>query len=285
MSEFQHYYFRAIDRPLSAEEYKKVDALSSHIDVSSSSAEVSYSYGDFKHDEEKVTAQYFDAMLYQTNWGQKKLMFRFPKDSVDYNEMAEYCIDGSDFTGYTTEIKVWETTNYTLLVIEYCEEDSGEYVEEKALGELLDLRKQLIEGDYSCLYAFWLKILSLKEENDEDEYDDEDDETTYELPTLPLGLAKPSSALKAFINFYDIDDKLTKAAATFIQKTEKQEPDYQVLIKNMPESDKTQWLFRLIQGETLLDVKLKKNLTGASPNDDSINVTFEQIIKKALKIK
>lgn len=67
MSEFQLYDFRRIDQALSAEEKKQVQGLSSHIDVTSRRAVVSYSYGDFKHDEEKVVEQYFDALLYQTN--------------------------------------------------------------------------------------------------------------------------------------------------------------------------------------------------------------------------
>jgi hypothetical protein len=41
MSEFQHYHFRRVDKPLSADERKKVEGLSSHIDVSSNRAVVS----------------------------------------------------------------------------------------------------------------------------------------------------------------------------------------------------------------------------------------------------
>jgi hypothetical protein len=282
MSEFQHYYFRTIDKPLTAEEKKKVEGLSSHIDVSSRKAVVSYSYGDFKHDEEKVLEQYFDAMLFQTSWGQKKLMFRFPKDSIDYKAMQAYRIDGGNYTGYETVIKVWQSGNYTLLVVEYCDDNFEDWVEENALDSLLDLRTQLIEGDYSCLYAFWLKLLSLKEDDDEEDFDDDE---IGELPALPLGLAKPSSALQSFIEFYEIDENVVKAAAYFIQKTSKKEPDYQGLIADMDEASKTQWLFRLINGETLLDVKLKKYLGDSGTNVESVNITFEQIMKKALGIK
>ena len=283
MSEFQHYYFRTIDKPLSAEQRKKVEDLSSHIDVSASSAEVSYSYGSFKHDEEKVCEEFFDAMLFQTSWGQKKLMFRFPKGSVDYKTMRNYRIDGGIYTGYETVIKIWQSGDYTLVIIEYCDENFEGWVEEKALGSLLDLRAQLMSGDYSCLYAFWLKILSLKEEdNDEDEEYDEDID---ELPALPFGLVKPSSALKSFIEFYEIDEKLVLAAASFIIKSTKQEPDYQAFVADMKEADKTQWLLRLIQGETLLDVKLKKQLAATSGSDEGVTVAFEQIMEKTLKIK
>jgi hypothetical protein len=281
MSEFQHYYFRTIDKPLTAEEKKKVEGLSSHIDVSTRSAVVSYSYGSFKHDEEKVLEQYFDAMLFQTSWGQKKLMFRFPKDSVDYNAMKVYCIDGGNYTGYETVIIVRQSGNYTLLVVEYCDDDFEGWVEEKALDSLLDLRAQLMAGDFSCLYAFWLKILSLKEDDeDEDEEDYGDDE--YELPALPFGLVKPSSALKSFIEFYDIDEKIVKAAASFIAKKESKKPDYQALIADLDEATKTQWLIRLVNEETLLDVKLKKYLTNDSFDTSGGQITFEQIMKKAL---
>ncbi len=286
MSEFQHYYFRSIDKPLSAEQRKQVENLSSHIDVSSRSAEVSYSYGSFKHNEEKVLEEYFDAMLFQTSWGQKKLMFRFPKDSVDYKTMRAYRIDGSNYTGHETVINIRQSGDYTLLVVEYCDEEFEGWVEEKALDSLLDLRAQLMADDYSCLYAFWLKILSLKEEDkDEDEDYDEDEDDIDELPALPFGLVKPSSALKAFIDFYEIDEKLVKAAASFIQKTSKQEPDYQKLVADMDEASKTQWLLRLLKGEALLDVKLKKHLSDTGSNDEGVTVTFEQIMKKALKIK
>jgi hypothetical protein len=280
MSEFQHYYFRTIDKPLSAEEKKKIEGLSSHIDVSSRSAVVSYSYGDFKHDEEKVLEQYFDAMLFQTSWGQKKLMFRFSKDSVDYKAMKAYCIDGGSYTGYTTEIIVRQSVNYTILVVEYCDDDFEGWVEEKALDSLLDLRAQLMAGDFSCLYAFWLKILSLKEEDEEYDEEEDDDDDEYELPTLPLGLTKPSSALKSFIEFYDIDEKIVKAAASFIAKKESKKPDYQALIADLDEATKTQWLVRLVNEETLLDVKLKKYLVNDSVDTPGEQITFEQIMKR-----
>jgi hypothetical protein len=211
-------------------------------------------------------------------------MFRFPKDSVDYNAMKAYCIDGSIYTGYTTEIIVRQSGDYTLLVIEYCDDDNDEWIDEEdqSIDGLLDLRVQLMAGDFSCLYAFWLKILSLKEEDEE--YDgDADDE--YELPALPFGLAKPSSALKSFIGFYDVDEKLIKAAASFIAKKESKKPDYQVLIADLDEATKTQWLIRLVNEETLLDVKLKKYLANDNTDASGEQITFEQIMDKALGIK
>ena len=286
MAEFQIYDFRCIDQPLTAKEKANVENLSSHIDVNSRRAVVSYSYGSFKHDEEKVLEEFFDALLYQTSYGQKKLMFRFPKDSVDYKSMREYRIDGGIYTGYTTEIKVWKSGSYTLLLVEYCDEESDGWIEEgdDSLDDLLALRNEMISGDFSCLYAFWLKILSLREEDEDFDPEDEDEEIE-ELPNLPLGFAKPSMALKSFIEYFDIDEKLIKAAASFAKPSTKSELNYDALLSQLNDKEKTDWLTRLLKGEALLEVKLKKQLAQTETEEEGITVTFEQIMNKALGVK
>lgn len=287
MAEFQIYDFRCIDQPLTAKEKAKVENLSSHIDVNSRRAVVSYSYGSFKHDEEKVLEEFFDALLYQTSYGQKKLMFRFPKDSVNYNELFAYCIDGGEYTGYTTEIRAWKSDNYVLLLVEYCDEESDGWIEEgdDSLDDLLALRTEIINGDFSCLYAFWLKILSLREEDEDYDEDDYDEDEIEELPNLPLGFAKPSMALKSFIEYFDIDEKLVKAAASFAKPSTKSEPNYDALLSQLNDKEKTDWLTRLLKGEALLEVKLKKQLAQTETEEEGVAVTFEQIMNKALGVK
>jgi hypothetical protein len=276
MSEFQFYDFRRIDKALTSEEVKMVKGLSSHIDVSSRRAVVSYSYGSFKHDEEIIVAQFFDALLYQTNWGQKKLVFRFPQDSIDYQKLGEYDIDMGNITGYTTEIRVWKSNGYVLLNIEYCDDNYEDWVEENdnTLDAMLGLRAEMMNGDFSCLFAFWLKLLSMKED------DDEDEEDNYQLPSLPYGLAKPSASLQEFINFYEIDGRAVKAAGSFLNPSKSVEPDFASAIENMKETDKNDWLMRVIKGEVLLDVKLKKELSGSDTSSSEIKVDFETIMSR-----
>ncbi|TAF96442.1 MAG: hypothetical protein EAZ32_09000 [Cytophagia bacterium] len=275
MAEFQLYDFRRIDKPLSAEERKQVESLSSHISVSSRRAVVSYSYGDFKHDEEKVVAQYFDALLYQTNWGQKKLLFRFPKDSIDTEKLEEYFVDMGRLTGYTTEIRYWETANYVLLNIEYCDDDFGDWVEEtdNSLDSLLDLRTEMMSGDFSCLYAFWLKLASMEAESD-------DDDEPLELPAIPTGLAKPSSALKSFIDFFEVDARLVKAASSFVNPTNVSVTDVSAKIATMSDVLKNEWLTRLLEAEPLLDIKLKKYLLDSETGTIETTVSFAEIRSK-----
>ena len=97
MSEYQYYEWQTLDRPLTPEEQAAVSELSSHIEVTSSQAVVTYSWGNFKHDPRQVLARYFDAFLYLANWGSKRLAFRFPKGLLDSKQIEpylwEYCID------------------------------------------------------------------------------------------------------------------------------------------------------------------------------------------------
>jgi hypothetical protein len=69
MSEFQRYEFMTSDRPLSREQLDAVNRLSSHIEASSTPAQIEYSWGDFKHDPLDVLYRFFDGFLYWANWG------------------------------------------------------------------------------------------------------------------------------------------------------------------------------------------------------------------------
>ena len=91
MSEYQYYEWQTLERPLTADEQMAVNGLSSHIDVTSSQAIVTYEWSNFKHDSIKVLAKYFDSFLYLANWGTRRLAFRFPKGLVDEAALAPYC--------------------------------------------------------------------------------------------------------------------------------------------------------------------------------------------------
>ena len=83
MSEYQYHEWQAIDRVLTPEEQDAVYDLSSHIEVSSSRAVVTYHWSDFRHDPKQVLLKYFDAYFYLANWGSLRLMFRFPKGLLE----------------------------------------------------------------------------------------------------------------------------------------------------------------------------------------------------------
>ena len=92
MSEYQYYEWQTVDRLLTEAEQESVSNLSSHIEVSSSRAVVTYSYGSFKHDPRQVLARFFDAHLYLANWGSRRLMFRFPSGLVSRDMIEPHCV-------------------------------------------------------------------------------------------------------------------------------------------------------------------------------------------------
>jgi hypothetical protein len=90
MSEFQYYEFYSIDKELTGQERKEVDALSSRFSPTSRRAVFTYSFSDFRHKEETILLKYFDFFLYLANWGTKRIMFKLPADLVDVEEIKRY---------------------------------------------------------------------------------------------------------------------------------------------------------------------------------------------------
>ena len=115
MSEYQYHEWQAVDRVLTSEEQVAVYDLSSHIEVSSSRAVVTYHWSNFRHDPKQVLLKYFDAYFYLANWGSLRLMFRFPKGLLDEADIETYCID---------EFITFETIGrYQVLDLDFSPED------------------------------------------------------------------------------------------------------------------------------------------------------------------
>jgi len=199
MSEYLYYEWQTMDRPLSPNEREAVSGLSSHMDtVTSTQAIVTYSWGDFKHDPRQVLRQYFDAHLYMANWGTRRLLFRLPKSVIDPQAIRPYCRE--DFLTLALE------GNYYILDFSLDDEEPDyEWLEvEGLLGKLTPLREQIMQGDYRALYLSWLKAVSIE--------DPEEDNPETE-PPIPAGLGKLNSSHQAFIEFFELDEHLVKAAA------------------------------------------------------------------------
>ena len=99
MSEYQRYEFMTSDRPLTRVQLDAVNALSSHIEASSTHALIEYHWGDFKHDPIKVLHEFFDGFLYWANWGSPQLALRFPHGILPVDLIDGYDLD--DFVTFT----------------------------------------------------------------------------------------------------------------------------------------------------------------------------------------
>lgn len=246
MSEYQYYEWQTIDRPLTAHEQADVDGLSSHMDtVTSTQAIVTYSWGDFKHDPKKVLLKYFDAFLYDSNFGVRELMFRLPKKLVDVDLLQPYLIED--------RIILEQHGAWFVLHIEINEDaDYFEWIEsENVLGQLAPLREQLLQGDARMLYLAWLKVVSV----DEEEWEEESE------PPVPAGLKKLNASLQAFTEFFEIDPHLISSAAESSKRVESNpEVDLESAIAKLSRKESDSLLLQIARGEPGAVLSLKKKL-------------------------
>jgi hypothetical protein len=130
MSEYQRYEFMTIDRPLTRAQLDAVNALSSHIEASSTHALVEYHWGDFKHNPIGVLHEFFDGFLYWANWGSSELAFRFPHGILPVD-----LIDGYDLEDF---VKFTRYPDYDILDIHFGEMEGPDL--KKSLTSTVKLR-------------------------------------------------------------------------------------------------------------------------------------------------
>lgn len=250
MSEYQYYEFLAIDRPLTADEKRRIGELSSRVKPTASSASFTYSYGDFPGNEIEVLAKYFDMMYYIANWGTQQLAFRFPKALIDRKAIEPYCVEDAislEFSG-----------NWAILNCKFYNEDGFGWIEEdrNILADLAGLRQEILQQDYRGLYLAWLKTLTSSG-------DDVCEIDASELePPVPPGLSKLSSAQTAFVNTFELSENLLLAAAeTSGEPNVIADRDFQQAIEQLSRKECDAYLWRLLQGESNLSAKLKQQLS------------------------
>lgn len=267
MSEFQLYHFRSIDRPLTGAERKEIGSWSSRTNPTATSATFTFSYRDFPKDEEKDVEKYFDAMLYASNWGTKRLLFRLPKPLADAKALAAYTFDGKWADDY---IRLTERDTCFLLDIYFRNEEGGTWLEEDSydLDDLTPLREDILAGDYRALFLIWMQFaLGFSLYVDEAEEEDPDDEPMpdHVPPPVPANLSRPTSALQSVIDFFEIDPDLVAAAQAISPNTKTAKPDYSKLIGQLPDAEQTDWLLRLANSEQRLYKAFQKRLQELAP--------------------
>ncbi len=199
MSGFEYYEFMAVDRPLSPQEEEEVGKLSSRARVSSNRAISTYNYGSFRGNSDEVLRKYFDAFLYISNYGTKKLGFRLPTRLLKSQSLCPYEYE------YIVEIEPYEDVSLVLLNLN--DEEGGGWIEEEDCVSLLDallpLRQDLLLGDPRALY---LALIAGQDRIEEETYIDT-------LP-VPPNLKSLTPALQTLVEFFEISpDRLKQAIA------------------------------------------------------------------------
>jgi hypothetical protein len=283
MSEYQYYEWQTLERPLAAAEQAAVNDLSSHIDVTSSQAIVTYNWGDFKHDPIQVLAKYFDAHLYAANWGTRRLAFRFPNGLIDADAIEPYCDE------YHVHIKA--VGDVQVLEFEMNEEEGfDEWMEERGLLSTLGrLRDDILQGDYRALYLAWLKAMSQESDDYDEDEDDPDNFFNDPEPPLPAGLKQLTPPLKALADFFEIDPFLISAASERSQNlTPLQEADFAPLISRLTRQECDEFLLKIVNAEPGAITALRKKLFSfekSTPRVETNPRTFGELLKNSEKLR
>jgi len=244
VSEYQYYEFQVVDQPLTIEDQAALRQISSRVEPTRSRAIFIYNYRDFPRDEKQVLLQYFDAMLYMSNWGSRRLLFRFPRQVIHLEAMQPYCIDDC--------VEVTQVGNYAVLDIFLRDADGGGYwIEgEGWLDSLVRLREDILNQDYCALYLAWLKCVV-------NEYFLE----TVLEPPLPPGLRQLSPPLRDFIDLFEIDEFLVDAAAKpSASLASAREGRLRQAIPRLAAEERDDFLRRLSKGEANLSAKFNRRL-------------------------
>jgi len=278
MSGFEMHRFRTIDRALTQDEMNEIDSWSSRFSPTSMGVTYIYHYGSFKKSIGIVFPKYFDAMLYVDSWGTRQLMFRFPKKLVKWDELQ-------DFTNIfeETSLDFRKKGDFIIMDLVWHNEDGGDWMEEEdyLLDPLLSLRNDILNGDYRTLFLGWLMVHEKRHElhhSKEGDYADflndfldEFEEDELVTPPIPPNLKGLNAAHNYMMEVFDIDNDFVTAAAMKSKSKTQKKKEYQSLLQKLSEKEKDDFLIRLINKESNLDVVLMKKLDSFDKNATSID--------------
>jgi hypothetical protein len=289
MSEFQYYEWQTLDRPLNAEQIAKVKKLSSHMDrVTSTSAVVTYAYGDFKYDPLDVLARFFDVFLYHANWGSKIVAFRFPQDAFTSKDLEPYLIENC--------VELKRLGDFWILSLTLVKEEADfAWVdpddEANSVSQIAEIRRQLLQKDFRALYLMWLARVSQHlvdasdgAEDDDDEIDDEIDDLVGQAPLIPAGLKTLDAALAQLCSFFEVDPHLVAAAAQHsAQKKKPSREEIRAAIKALPRTECDDFLLRLFDDEAQAGDALRARLSLTPKTTQTTGISAAQLMEDARK--
>lgn len=234
MSEYQYYEFQAVDQPLSSEDQAALRAISTRARITAASFTNHYEWGDLKADPTEMMGRWFDLHVSMAHWCARSFMVRLPRRLFEANMVRPYARGGTLRAERKGDNLVL-AFNADELEIDGADDGSG------WMAALAPLRAQLLEGDLRCLYLAWLLAVQRGEV-------DEDD---AEAPRPP-GLSRLDGALRAFVEYVQLDQDLLAAAADGDDQAAGPLTDdaLAAFIGALPVAEKDALLVRLARGES-----------------------------------
>lgn len=242
MSEYQYYEFLAVDRPLDRAAQEALRSISSRARITATSFINQYEWGDLKGDPREFVEQWFDLHLYFTNWGARRLMIRIPRRLVDPADIKP-------FLGELDWVEVWISGDKVIVDIFREEVELDDDLDDGSgwLATLAPLRADVLSGDLRLFYLLWLAAV-------QDDLVSDD-----QVEPLP-GIGPLTGTLEEFADFFCIDSDLVQVAAERGADPSPSKGDLREALAAMTESEKTELLLRVADGDTLVAAELRNKL-------------------------
>ena len=215
--------------------------LSSRAQITATSFVNDYSWGDFPGDPQELVKSCFDLHLYIAKWGSRRLIIRLPK----------HVMDPADLVAFISELD-WVTVStsddHLMIDIDRNDVDCGcAWINGSGwLDTLAPLRTDLLSGDLRLFYLLCLTSIGP---------DFPPDAVKEPLP----GIGPLTGALEAAMDFLDIDRDLVVAAAATPHA--ESDPDaIHAFVSGIAESEKTDLLIRLMEGDAHIGSDLQRRL-------------------------
>lgn len=196
MSEYQHYAFTAVDRPLTPEEMVALRALAKRATITPTHFIAEYHTGDFEGRPDDLMVRLFDAHTYVSNWGTTDFQLRLPTEALVRDVVKPFLVE--------ERLEVRQKGEILILTL-HLESGEGTTNTENAanwLPGLLPLRQDIMAGDLRALYLGWLAAVQ----------DGLVADGTPE-PPVPPGLDTLTPALAVLGRLLRLDESLLAVAA------------------------------------------------------------------------
>lgn len=229
MSEHQVYEFVALDRPLTAKQLVELRAISTRAEITPTRFWNEYHRGGLMADPAQLLLRYFDAHLYHSNWGDRWLMLRLPREGLDMKALKA-CFPAR---GPSTL-----TVSGTSVLLDFQVRDEEPPDEESppaSLAALVPLRTELQRGDLRGAYLAWLGAVQAGGVA-----------SSAKEPCVPEGLGTLSAAQQALVAWLRIDEDLLAAAAHGEKKHEDDSRAFRAWVRDLAPKDQMRWLLRAV---------------------------------------
>jgi hypothetical protein len=198
MSEYQLIAFRAIDRPVSAENLKFMEEQSSRAEITPWTFDNEYHYGDFRGDELEMLRRGYDLFVHYASFGTRKAMIRLPQGLPDPQAAEPYFVEEAFY--YVPDKK---GRGGTLCIEPYLEAPDDTGIDGDLIDRLMPLREEIVAGDLRPLYLAYLAAIGDS---------NHDWEEPQDVP-VPAGLGELTDAQYALAEFYEFSRSFLEAVA------------------------------------------------------------------------